>query len=157
MSAPRKSISLRTKLASALLTIVRPNDRGELERVIPHDMARQMSDDQIISLFHFDHYPIPHAHLGPDEAWNLEPRPIVEHRGVTAKIDVPRIAKAKRLAKATNALAAVLASKATGEPVELVQKPGKHVWPKGRKISQRKSQNSARSPDKWRGYVDGAA
>ncbi|MDB5620560.1 hypothetical protein [Tardiphaga sp.] len=148
MSAPRKSISLRTKLASALLTIVRPNDNGELERVIPHDMAKQMSDDQIISLFHFDHYPVPHAHDGPDEAWNLEPRPIVEHRGITAKVDVPRIAKAKRLAKATNALAAVLASKANGEPVEADPKPCKYVWPKGRKIGQRRPQNSARPPNK---------
>ncbi len=115
MSAARKSISLRTKLASALLTIVRPNDKGELERVVPHEQAKLMSDDQIISLFHFDHYPVPHAHDGPDEAWNLEPRPIVEHRTITAKVDVPRIAKAKRLTKATVALSAAMQAKLTEE------------------------------------------
>ena len=142
MPAPRKSISLRTKLASALLTIVRPNDRGELERVIPHDMAKQMSDDQIISLFHFDHYPVPHAHDGPDEAWNLEPRPIVEHRGITAKIDVPRIAKAKRLSRSTIALAAVLAAKVTGDVSPAPAKRPKYQWPKGRKIPTKSSKRN---------------
>jgi hypothetical protein len=145
MSAPRKSISLRTKLASALLTIVRPNERGELERVIPHDMAKQMSDDQIISLFHFDHYPVPHAHDGPDEAWNLEPRPIVEHRGITAKVDVPRIAKAKRLSRATSALAAVLAAKVTGDDPPPSAKRHKYQWPRGRKIPTKPNKRNAAS------------
>ena len=95
----RKSIPLKTKLAAALLTMRRPNDAGELELIISHDHAKLMSDDQIISLFHFDHYPIPHAHGGPDEAWNLEPRPIAEHREKTATVDQPMMAKVDRIVK----------------------------------------------------------
>lgn len=144
----RKSISLRTKLAAALLTIVRPNDQGKLEPVISHDQSRQMSDDQIISLFHFDHYPIPHAHDGPDEAWNLRPLLIPEHREITAKVDVPRIAKAKRLANATTALNAALSAKVTGEAIQSFERPGKRTWPKGRKLqsgnSFRRNHHAAR-------------
>jgi hypothetical protein len=56
-----------------------------------------MTEDQILSLFHFDHWPVPKALGGPDEPWNLEPRPIMEHRKKTAKLDVPAIAKTKRV------------------------------------------------------------
>jgi hypothetical protein len=93
----RKPISLKTKLASALLTMLRPDETGKLVPIIPHEHAKQMSDEQIISLFQFDHYPIPHAHGGPDESWNLEPRLIAEHRIKTATKDVPIIAKTKRI------------------------------------------------------------
>lgn len=96
----RPSISLKVKLAATLLTIVRPNERGELERVIPHEQARKMTADQVISLFHFDHWPIRHADGGPAAPWNLEPRPILEHRRKSAKIDAPQMAKSRRLAGA---------------------------------------------------------
>lgn len=128
----RKSVSLRTKLAAALLTIVRPNDRGQLEPVIPHDHAKLMSDDQIISLFQWDHYPIPHAHDGPDEAWNLRPLLIAEHREITANVDVPRIAKAKRLSKAHQDFVAKAIEKPCGAKR---QKTGN--WRGGRKIQSR--------------------
>jgi hypothetical protein len=93
----RKAIGLRTKLASALLQMLRPNGDGTFARIIPHEHAKLMSDEQIISLFHFDHYPIPHAHGGPDEAWNLDPLPIAEHRNKTRVADIPAIAKSKRI------------------------------------------------------------
>lgn len=95
----RKAIPLKTKLAAALLTMRRPNDAGELELIIPHEDAKHMSAEQIISLFQWDHYPIPHAHGGPDEAWNLEPRPIAEHRKKTAAVDQPMMAKVDRIVK----------------------------------------------------------
>jgi hypothetical protein len=93
----RKSIPLKTKLAAALLTMRRPNEHGEFDLIIPHEHAKLMSDEQIISLFQWDHYPIPHAHGGPDAAWNLEPRLISEHRTKTAKIDRPMMAKVDRI------------------------------------------------------------
>jgi hypothetical protein len=92
----RSHISLKTKLASALLAI-KAFELGRWSPLIPHEDAKQMTADQIISLFAFDHYPIRKADGGPDEPWNLEPRMIVPHREKTAKIDVPQMAKSKRI------------------------------------------------------------
>lgn len=100
MSNKRGHISLKTKLAAALLTMRRPNEQGELEPIIDHESAKRMTVDQILSIFHWDHYPIRKEQGGPDEHWNLEPKPILEHRHKTAKKDQPEIAKSKRLAPA---------------------------------------------------------
>lgn len=83
----RRKLSLKAKLAATLLKL------GH----IPYEHSKQMTADQIISLFHFDHWPIRHADGGPDEPWNLEPRLIADHREKTAVIDVPQIAKGKRI------------------------------------------------------------
>lgn len=86
----RKHISLKVKLAAALL---------KAYPAIPHEEAKKLTADQIIARFHFDHWPIPHAHGGPDEPWNLVPLPVDEHRHKTAKKDVPQIAKTKRITR----------------------------------------------------------
>ncbi len=99
----RKHVSLRTKLAAALLTMRRCEKTLAGERwvlIISHEEAKTLTDDQIIARFDFHHYPIPHAHGGPDEPWNLAPVLRDEHREITAKVDVPQIAKTKRLTKA---------------------------------------------------------
>lgn len=93
----RKAISLKTKLASALLQMLRPDDSGNLVRIIPHEEAKALTADQIISRFDFHHYPIPHAHGGPDEPWNLDPVLRPDHQRITAKRDIPMIAKTKRI------------------------------------------------------------
>src|SRR4051812_26058654 len=87
----RKHVSLKTKLAAALLKMLKADDAGVLRPVIPFDEAKTLTADQIISRFHFNHHPIPHAHGGPDEPWNLDPEPVEHHREITAKIDIPRI------------------------------------------------------------------
>jgi hypothetical protein len=82
----RGHISLKTKLASALLTL------GD----IPYLDAKQMTADQIISLYSWDHYPVLHAIKVVDEHFNLVPRLIAPHRRKSA-IDAGIIAKVKRL------------------------------------------------------------
>jgi hypothetical protein len=82
-----KQLRTKTKLAATLLRL------GD----IPHEHAKQMTSDQIISLYQFDHYPVRRADGGPDEAWNVTPRLIAAHRRKTAKLDVPEIAKGKRI------------------------------------------------------------
>jgi hypothetical protein len=82
----RLHISLKTKLASALLAL------GHIE----YSHAKLMTAEMIVSLYHFDHG-ILHAHGGADEPWNLTPRLIAPHRVKTAKVDVPVAAKVKRL------------------------------------------------------------
>jgi len=94
----RGHISNETKLAAALLTIVRPNEAGEMVPVIPYEESKRMTAKQIISRFRFDHYPIRHEAGGPDKPWNLTPLPTKEHEIKTAKVDIPQAAKIKRLA-----------------------------------------------------------
>lgn len=94
---PKARISTKTKLAAALRCLMIEED-GKLVPAIPYDDARRMTEDEIISLFHFDHG-VQEAIGGPTEPWNLTPRFIAEHRKKTAAVDLPAIAKTKRLAE----------------------------------------------------------
>ncbi len=97
--AKRGHISLKTKLVAALCQMMHEVD-GKLELILTHDEAKALSEDQILSLFNFDHDPIPHAEGGEDAHYNLTPKLIPGHRKKTATVDVPGIAKRKRVAKA---------------------------------------------------------
>lgn len=88
----RDHIPLKVKFAAALLML--RDEKGEL--LIPHEHAKLMTADNIISLFQADHYPIRKDDGGPDEPWNLEHRLIAAHRKKTAKIDIPQMAKSQR-------------------------------------------------------------
>jgi hypothetical protein len=129
----RKHVSLKVKLASALLKMLKADDAGVLRPVIPFEEAKTLTADQIISRFHFNHYPIPHACGGPDEPWNLDPEPVEYHREITAKIDIPRIAEEKRIIKKQAAHQAAMESKLTGEASTSIRSK----WPKGRKLQSR--------------------
>lgn len=98
MMVARPHLSLKTKLAAALLEIDRLRAvNSARQRCIPYEHAKAMSDSQILSLHVWDHYPIRKADGGPDQAWNLTPRLISEHRAKTAQVDVPEMAKSKRI------------------------------------------------------------
>jgi len=112
---PRAAISLRVKLAAALLQSLRDDGTGRLVRVIPHEQAKGMTADQIIAAFDMDHDPIPKAHGGPDEPWNLTPRLRADHRAKTAKQDIPAIAKTKRLRRSEQEFRDRLLAKDAGE------------------------------------------
>jgi hypothetical protein len=85
-----RTFPMRHKLAAALRELAG----------IPYKDAKAMHVSQIISLFEFDHDPIPHAHGGPSLHFNCMPRLRAGHRLKTAKIDIPMIAKVKRVSKA---------------------------------------------------------
>lgn len=85
----RAYIPYPSRLAAALLA------RGE----IPYLDAQRMTAEQLNSLYNF-HHNIRHAEDGGDHFSNLEPMLIAPHRERTRKIDVPAIAKSKRIAKA---------------------------------------------------------
>jgi hypothetical protein len=95
----RGHISLKTKLAAALLQMRRATPDGRWVLIIPHEEAKRMTADAIIALFQFDHWPILHTDGGPDEPWNLDPRLRPEHAEKTAKKDIPQIAKTKRITR----------------------------------------------------------
>lgn len=124
----RDHISLTTKLAAAICELL----------AIPHEHAKLMSEDQVLSLVQWDHYPIRKADGGEDKHYNIVPKTIMAHREKTSEIDVPQIAKAKRI-RANGALhEAALASKAgnyqlAAQILATAPKP-KHP---GRKISSR--------------------
>lgn len=128
----RAHIGLKTKLAAALCHTLRPDEHGHLVRVISHDEAKILSEDQIIARFEFHHHPIPKAHDGPDVHWNLPPLPKAEHREITAKIDIPMIAKGKRIQRKNGEHLQRMAAKSRGEA-----KPASR-WPK-RKLQSRSS------------------
>ena len=106
--------------AAALLAL--KDDAGE--PLIPWEHAKAMTSDQIISLFHFDHYPIRAEAGGPALPWNLVPRLIRAHRRKTAKVDIPEIAKIRHVIAAEAEFRARLLAKDRGEP----RPPSR--WPK---------------------------
>ncbi len=114
MPARRSHITLKTKLAAALLTIVRDDGTGRLAPVIPREDAKTMSADQVLSAFEFDHVEL-HALGGSDHHSNLYPRPRPEHREKSRK-DTSAVAKVKRLSREQEDFRARLLAK--GEPSE---------------------------------------
>lgn len=112
----RPHINVKTKLASALCHMLRPDEHGQWQRIISHDDAKRMTEDEIIALFDFNHHPILHVHGGPAVHWNLDPLLRADHRKVTNEIDIPRIAKGKRINRANDAFVNRLLAKDRGEP-----------------------------------------
>lgn len=114
----RAHITLKTKLASSLCQMLRyDDDRAEYVPIIPHNEAKTLTEDEIISRFDWHHYPIAKAHGGVDAHHNLTPIPRADHKRITAKIDIPRIAKGKRITAGLTMHAARMEAKTTGELV----------------------------------------
>lgn len=109
---PRRTPNLSEKLASTLLLLTNPDGTP----IISHEEARGLSTAAIIGRFQWDHYPIRWIDGGPTAPWNLMPRPTAGHGAKTASIDIPQIAKGKRLRRSEAAHAAVMAAKAGDEP-----------------------------------------
>jgi hypothetical protein len=101
----RKHITLKTKLASTLLAL------GD----IPYKHGKEMTEDQIISLYHWDHN-ILHVFDDNDLFWNITPMLIAAHRKKSA-IDQAIVAKVKRLRAPKS------------------KQPSR--WPQGRKLQSR--------------------
>lgn len=94
----RKAPNLSEKLASALLTICRPDESGVLRPVIDREEAKTMTVKQILARFEYDHGVL-HALDGSDHPTNLTPRPVAEHRKKSSK-DTKIVAKVRRIAPA---------------------------------------------------------
>lgn len=146
MSKSRPHIPCKTKLAATLCQMKVVDEEGRLVDAISFEDAQKMTAEQILSLFHFDHYPVRKAEGGPDEPWNLTPRFIPAHRLKTAKKDQPEIAKNKRISEAHEEFRRRILAKTTGEPVPEPAKP-KRKWP------SRPVDGSKNSP--WKKHADG--
>lgn len=123
----RRAIPLRTKLASALTHMLRADEGGNLVPIIPREEAKKMTDEAVLAVFDWDHiHPV--ALGGDNHHSNLTPMPRDTHRAKTAKQDIPRIAKTKRLSKKQEAFRAALLAKDGGEPPPDPKR--KKAWPK---------------------------
>lgn len=125
----RAHISFKTKLAATLCEMLTDDGTGKLVKIIPHEDAVKMTEDQVLSLFRFDHG-LYHAQDGSDEFWNLTPMLIEAHNVKTRRRDIPQIAKTRRIEKAQEEFRARLLAKDRGEP----RPPSR--WPK-RKMRKR--------------------
>lgn len=103
----RAHISDRTKLAALVCELL----------AIPHEHQLLMHQDHVLSLVHWDHYPVPKALGGSDRFSNLRALLVATHRVITAKRDVPTIAKVKRLARANDDSVNRLLAKQPGVPI----------------------------------------
>jgi len=118
MSARRAHVSLKTKLCSALCQLVRYDEaNAEYVKIIPYELSKRLTEDEILRRFDFHHFPIPKAHGGKDVHWNLQPEEKAAHKEITAKIDVPRIAKGKRIERRQAEHDAIKVAKLTGAGV----------------------------------------
>lgn len=121
--AKRAHISLKTKLAAAICQLF----------AIPHEDAKVMSEEQVLSLAHWDHYPILHAHGGPDVHWNLMARLILSHRE-KSKADTTTVYKVYRIEDKWAAFTRRMAEKTMPPPYSAQPR---HTFPQGRKIKSR--------------------
>jgi hypothetical protein len=126
-SVKRTRITDRTLLAHCLSRLLE----------IPHSHQVLLHEDQMISLAERDHWPVPVAEGGTNHFSNVWARPIREHREKTSKIDVPGIAKRKRIRRkeAEHQAARAWVTERLADPPS----PRKSQWAK-RKLQSRRFQ-----------------
>jgi hypothetical protein len=127
----RPYVPLPERLAATLACLLPQEQRDDLRR-------RKVKAKAVLALFHFDHI-VFHAHDGPASWWNLDPKLVAAHREKTAKIDVPAIAKGKRITRANEEFAHRLLAKSEGPHFRSStdKLTAKRKWP-SRKIANRR-------------------
>lgn len=85
--ATRKRITDRTLAAHLVARVFE----------IPHEHQKLLHEDQVLSLIERDHWPVPVAEGGTNHFSNVWARLIADHREKTRTVDVPTIAKNKRI------------------------------------------------------------
>jgi hypothetical protein len=125
----RRTPNLTVKLAAALLNMVTPNESGGYDYVLDRDECRDMTPEQICSLFQWDHGKL-HG-LAEDQAeadelmhpTNFTPRLIVPHRNKSRR-DKTAIAKTRRISAEHEAFQQKILAKA-GADVPAAQRKRK--------------------------------
>jgi hypothetical protein len=103
----RRQPNLTEKLAAALLRLAEGG-----RPLIPEPLRSEGTAQQICAAVQFDHDPIPYANGGTTAPQNLTPRSIAGHQAKTAKVDIPRMSKGKRLSEKQQAFGRKLLAKA---------------------------------------------
>lgn len=88
----RKHIGERTLRAATIIVWLE----------VPHEIAKEMTEDEVLALVEYDHYPIRKADGGPDLHWNLRPMLRDDHKTKT-KHDASDMAHERKVRKASAA------------------------------------------------------
>lgn len=123
---------------NAALVLAWMEARGE---PIPHDHQQALTAHQICSLVEFNHYPVRRADGGTNHPSNLQPLLRAAHKERTRKVDIPEIAKRKRIVRASDAAVNRLLSKFARVTSEIERDRSR--WP-SRKIQSRPFRKAAR-------------
>jgi hypothetical protein len=124
----RRAPNLTEKLASVLLML-----RVGKDWLIPEPLRSTGSARDICKLIHFDHDPIPYANGGTTAPQNLTPRAIAQHQEKTATVDLPRIAKGKRIERSQAEFRELLLRKiGQGLDAEVARRKRGHKLPCGK-------------------------
>lgn len=107
MKPRRRRPNLTEKLAAALLRLTEGG-----RPLIPEPIRSEGSAADITRSVQFDHDPIPYANGGTTAPQNLTPRSIAGHQAKTAKVDIPRMSKGRRLSEKQQAFCRKLLAKA---------------------------------------------
>lgn len=107
MKPRRRRPNLTEKLAAALLRLTEGG-----RPLIPEPLRSEGTAAQICAAVQFDHDPIPYANGGTTAPQNLTPRSIPGHQAKTAKVDIPRMSKGKRLSEKQRAFCRKMQAKA---------------------------------------------
>jgi hypothetical protein len=107
----RKHIGFKTKLAAAICAILK----------IPHEHQLLLTEEQVLSLVAWDHWPRRHADGGTSEFYNLMPRSIMAHREKTKTVDMPALAKSRRIRQLQADHVAVMDAKTSGDTVSPIR------------------------------------
>jgi hypothetical protein len=91
---------------------------------IPHEHQKRLTAQDVRALVQFDHA-IHHAIGGGAVFHNLTMRTIADHREKTAKIDIPQIAKTKRLSAEQEAFRKRLERKTDPTVAQEIQPPSR--------------------------------
>jgi len=131
----RKHIPLKVKLAAALWLLSHYR-RKTLESPIPLADAKQMTTDQLLSLFDWHHYPASYEHGGSDCFWNLDPIYKKEHRKISSKQAAEKRRERTVRAKTIQHTLVMAQKMDIGDRVIIGSTRRQRVWPK-RKIPSR--------------------
>jgi hypothetical protein len=101
----RKHIPDRTKLAAAICAFLE----------LPHEIAKAMSEDEVLELVEWDHWPTRHADGGKDVHWNLRPLLRHDHKWKTRQ-DAADMAKERTVRRAVDEHAQRMLLKSMSEP-----------------------------------------
>lgn len=133
----RKKPTLSERYAAVILDL----KFGNGESVVNREKAKHLTAGEIIeefeSVLQFDHG-IHVAIDGTNHPTNLTPRLTADHREKTNKIDIPQIAKTKRITKAQAEFQRkILAKAGLADDVEKTETKPASRWPQGRKLQSR--------------------
>lgn len=113
--------NLTEQVASLILTLRRPDGNGGWEPIVSFEQAKGMTAAAICKLVQWDHV-IYDAWGGTNHPTNIVALPVAVHREKTALVDIPTIAKSKRIAKAWSEHKQVMDAKAGLAELPLIKK-----------------------------------